>query len=175
MPATTGRSPGWREVGSLRIASTPARMEELRRQHGWAKTFGLPWSCSARTECGALFPPMVLDGVLGGVYWLPTDGHVDPSGLTLRVRSARHGTRASRSRRAYASSQASPSFAGAARRRRHRPRTGRGREQSSSPAACTRLSSLSVAGVDIPIVPMAHQYVITEPIDGVTRRPPAAA
>ena len=38
----TGRSPGWREVGSLRIASTPARMEELTRQHGWAKTFGLP-------------------------------------------------------------------------------------------------------------------------------------
>ena len=38
----TGRSPGWREVGSLRIASTPERMEELTRQHGWAKTFGLP-------------------------------------------------------------------------------------------------------------------------------------
>ena len=38
----TGRSPGWQEVGSLRIASTPERLEELTRQHGWAKTFGLP-------------------------------------------------------------------------------------------------------------------------------------
>ena len=40
--AETGRSPGWREVGSLRIASTTARMEELTRQYGWAKTFGRP-------------------------------------------------------------------------------------------------------------------------------------
>ena len=32
--ATTGRSPGWREVGSLRIASTPARMEELSASTG---------------------------------------------------------------------------------------------------------------------------------------------
>ena len=32
----------WHEVGSLRLASTPARFEELQRQAGWAKTFGLP-------------------------------------------------------------------------------------------------------------------------------------
>ena len=60
--ATTGRSPGWREVGSLRIASTPARMEELRRQHGWATTFGL--------ATGAARP----DGVQGRCShrWFPT-------------------------------------------------------------------------------------------------------
>ena len=33
---------GWHEVGSLRLASSPERMEELARQAGWAKTFGLP-------------------------------------------------------------------------------------------------------------------------------------
>src|SRR5207248_8613740 len=33
---------GWREVGSLRVASSQERMEELSRQAGWAKTFGLP-------------------------------------------------------------------------------------------------------------------------------------
>src|SRR5262245_50108323 len=32
---------GWREVGSLRLASGPERMKELQRQAGWAKTFGL--------------------------------------------------------------------------------------------------------------------------------------
>ena len=32
----------WREVGSLRLASSQERMEELARQSGWAKTFGLP-------------------------------------------------------------------------------------------------------------------------------------
>ena len=42
LAAETGVDPSWHEVGSLRLASTPARLEELRRQAGWAKTFGLP-------------------------------------------------------------------------------------------------------------------------------------
>src|SRR5947199_295358 len=37
-----GLETGWHEVGSLRLASSEERMEELRRQAGWAKTFGLP-------------------------------------------------------------------------------------------------------------------------------------
>ena len=39
-----GLETGWREVGSLRLASSPERMEEIARQSGWAKTFGLPSS-----------------------------------------------------------------------------------------------------------------------------------
>src|SRR5499426_510474 len=42
LAADTGVDPSWHEVGSLRLASSPERLEELRRQAGWAKTFGLP-------------------------------------------------------------------------------------------------------------------------------------
>src|SRR6266516_2818963 len=38
----TGTDPSWHEVGSIRLASSKERMEELERQAGWAKTFGLP-------------------------------------------------------------------------------------------------------------------------------------
>src|SRR6478735_6263089 len=38
----TGVDPSWHEVGSIRLASSAERMEELERQAGWAKTFGLP-------------------------------------------------------------------------------------------------------------------------------------
>src|SRR5574341_946067 len=38
----TGVEVGWHEVGSLRLASGPERIQELRRQEGWAHTFGLP-------------------------------------------------------------------------------------------------------------------------------------
>src|SRR5437879_12992710 len=69
---------GWREVGSLRLASTKERMEELARQAGWAKTFGLPLELISAGEAGERFPPMSLDGVLGAAY-LPTEGYVDPS------------------------------------------------------------------------------------------------
>src|SRR6058998_4017935 len=75
-----GLETGWREVGSLRLASSHERMEELARQAGWAKTFGLPLELVSAGEAQKLFPPMSVEGVLGAV-WLPTDGWLDPSGL----------------------------------------------------------------------------------------------
>src|SRR5574342_476726 len=42
LAAETGRDPGWREAGSLRLACSPERVLEHRRQAGGARTFGLP-------------------------------------------------------------------------------------------------------------------------------------
>src|SRR5256712_7446161 len=42
LEAEVGLVTGWHEVGSLRLGSSKERMEELARQAGWAKTFGLP-------------------------------------------------------------------------------------------------------------------------------------
>src|SRR5919197_5221587 len=75
---------GWREVGSLRLASSQERMEELARQAGWAKTFELPLELISAEEAEGLFPPMSTDGVLGAAY-LPADGYVDPSQLTFAL------------------------------------------------------------------------------------------
>src|ERR1039458_6012910 len=75
---------GWREVGSLRLASAPERMEELQRQAAWAETFGLPLELVPPERAGELFPPLDLGGVLGAAY-LPTDGYIDPSQLTLAL------------------------------------------------------------------------------------------
>src|SRR6184192_3299404 len=75
-----GLETGWREVGSLRLASSEERMEELQRQAGWAKTFGLPLELISANEAQDRFPLMSTDGVLGAVF-LPTDGWLDPSGL----------------------------------------------------------------------------------------------
>src|SRR3990170_5814540 len=73
LTAETGVDVSWHEVGSLRLASTTARYEELQRQAGWAKTFGLPLDLISAKEAQERFPLMALDGVLGAV-WLPTDG-----------------------------------------------------------------------------------------------------
>src|SRR5438874_2229738 len=87
-----GLETGWHEVGSLRLGSSEERMEELRRQAGWAKTFGLPLDLISPHEAQRLFPPMSTDGVLGAAY-LPTDGYIDPSQLTFAVAEGarRHG------------------------------------------------------------------------------------
>src|SRR5438093_2479935 len=90
LASETGVDVGWHEVGSLRLASSKERFEELQRQAGWAKTFGLPLELITPEEAQAKFPLMTLDGVLGAV-WLPTDGWLDPSGLaqalTARARA----------------------------------------------------------------------------------------
>ena len=86
-----GLETGWHEVGSLRLASSEERMEELRRQAGWAKTFGLPLELVSAEEAQGLFPPMSTEGVLGAAY-LPTDGYIDPSQLTMALaEGARRG------------------------------------------------------------------------------------
>src|SRR5437899_6496343 len=89
--AEVGLETGWHEVGSLRLASSPERFEELTRQAGWAKTFGLPLELISPEDAQRLFPPMSTEGVLGAAY-LPTDGYVDPSQLTLALaEGARRG------------------------------------------------------------------------------------
>ncbi|HET7472453.1 MAG TPA: FAD-dependent oxidoreductase, partial [Candidatus Limnocylindrales bacterium] len=61
----TGIDPAWHEVGSLRLASSTARFEELQRQASWAKTFGLPLELITADEAAARFPLMSSEGVLG--------------------------------------------------------------------------------------------------------------
>src|SRR5688572_5696481 len=77
-------APGWIECGGIRLASSEERMEELRRQAGWAKTFGLPLELISAAEARELFPLMSTEGVLGAA-WLPTDGYLDPSQLTFAL------------------------------------------------------------------------------------------
>jgi 4-methylaminobutanoate oxidase (formaldehyde-forming) len=160
----TGRSPMWHEVGSLRIASTPERMEELTRQSGWAKTFGLPMELVTAAEAHELFPLMDPAGVLGGV-WLPTDGYLDPSGLTYALLGG--------------AKDAGVVVEQGVRVTDLVVRAGRIRtvvtDHGSIDAdtvllACGMYTTevAALAGVNVPIVPMAHQYVVTKPIEGVT-------
>jgi glycine/D-amino acid oxidase-like deaminating enzyme len=60
-----GEDCGWVECGGIRLASSEERMEELRRQAGWAKTFGLPLELISADEAKQLFPLMSTEGVLG--------------------------------------------------------------------------------------------------------------
>ena len=162
--ADTGRSPGWKEVGSLRIASTEARMEELRRQHGWAKTFGLPMELVSAAEAHARFPLMDPAGVLGGV-WLPTDGYLDPSGLTNAFLGGARGRGVSVET---ATRVTGLTVAGG---RVTEVVTDRGTVAAESVVlACGMYTPdvAALAGVNVPIVPMAHQYLITKGVDGVT-------
>ena len=86
----TGKDPGWHELGGIRLASSQARLEEIQRQAGWAKTFGLPLEIISAAEAKERFPLMSTEGVQGAAF-LPRDGYLDPSQLTFALADgARH-------------------------------------------------------------------------------------
>ena len=166
LAAETGVDPSWHEVGSLRLASTPARLEELTRQAGWAKTFGLPLELISAAEAQALFPLMSLDGVLGAVH-LPTDGWLDPSGLAqaLAAGARRRGVRIETHSRVTGIDVENGRVRGV--------RVVRGGEERSIGAEVVVNAGGMfapeigrLARVNVPIIPMAHEYLFTEAIPG---------
>jgi len=173
LEAEVGLETGWHEVGSLRLASSEERMEEIARQAGWAKTFGLPLELVSAREAQELFPPMTTDGVLGAAY-LPTDGYIDPSQLTFALAEGarRRGAEIATGTRVTA------------------VRTERGRVvgvETDQGAIETEIvvnaggmyarEIGALAGVVVPIVPMAHEYLVTKPsglpLDMPTMRDPS--
>ena len=167
LAAETGVDPSWREVGSLRLASTPERFEELRRQTGWAKTFGLPLELISADEAQALFPLMSTDGVLGAIY-LPTDGWLDPSGLANALAAG------ARARGATIRTHTRVVGIGVDRGRvtgvtvEHKG--DRSEIQADVVVNAGGMFAPEIArmvGVIVPIIPIAHEYLFTEPIEGV--------
>jgi 4-methylaminobutanoate oxidase (formaldehyde-forming) len=151
--------PGWTECGGIRLASTPERMEELRRQAGWGRTFGLPLELISADEAQEQFPLMSTEGVLGGAY-LPTDGYLDPSQLTYAL--------ADGARRGGVDIHTNTRVTGIDVQdgRVERVRTEHGDIECEVVVNAGGMFAAEIgrlAGVRVPIVPMAHEYVVTPP------------
>ena len=154
-----GLETGWHEVGSLRLASTEERMEEIARQAGWAKTFGLPLELISPHDAQELFPPMTTEGVLGAAF-LPTDGYVDPSQLTFALAEG------ARRRGAEIEQRTRVTGIRVRRGRVEAVETDRGEIETQVVVNAGGMYAPEVgayAGVNVPIVPMAHEYLITKP------------
>ncbi len=155
--------PSWTESGSIRLASSPERLQELRRQLAWAKVFGLPMEEISAQTAQQMFPAMSVEGVYGGVY-LPSDGQVDPSGLCYSLAAgARAGgvTIATHTR-------VLEILTGAGRVRG--VRTDHGDIEAEIVVDCGGIYAAEIgrmAGIRVPVVPMSHQYVITDPMPGL--------
>jgi 4-methylaminobutanoate oxidase (formaldehyde-forming) len=168
-----GLETGWREVGSLRLASSQERLEEIARQAGWAKTFGLPLELISAAEAQELFPPMTTDGVLGAAY-LPTDGYIDPSQLTFALAEGarRGGAEIATGTRVTAVPTENSRVLGVV--------TDKGDIETEIVVNAGGMFAAELGGlvgVTVPIVPMAHEYVVTRPsglpLDMPTMRDPS--
>jgi len=94
LEAETGQATGYRQCGSISLATTPGRLEELKRNASMAKVFGLPVHVVSTSEIRDLYPLANVDDVLGGIH-IPSDGYANAVDVTQALaKGARsHGTR----------------------------------------------------------------------------------
>lgn len=159
----TGIDTGWREVGGLRLASSPERMEDVKRLVGMARSFGMPMELVSPSEAFDMFPVMNMDGVLGAAY-TPNDGVIDPTGLTNALAAG------AKSRGARVFNETNVEAINLKNGRVHEVVTNRGTIQTEivvNAAGQWGGEVGKMVGLILPVVPMAHLYIITKPIEGI--------
>lgn len=159
----TGVDTGWREVGGLRLASSPERMQDLQRIVGMARSFGMPIELLSPQEAHKLFPLMNIDGVLGAAF-TPTDGVIDPTLLTNALAAG------AKSRGAKIFLETNVEAINVKNGRVTEVVTNRGTIKTEvvvNAAGQWGGEVGKMVGLNLPVVPMAHLYIITKPVEGL--------
>ena len=157
----TGLDPGWRGVGGLRVATTEERAQELRRQQGSATTFGLELELLGPAETRERMPLLEV-GDVALAAWLPGDGYLEPALLTGALAAGARGlgveilthTRVTGIELRRGGVAAVATDAGTIEC-----------EHAVIAAGAASGAVGLLAGVTVPIVPIKHQYVVTEPLE----------
>ena len=160
----TGQATGWKMNGGLRLACDPERVREIKRQITMARSFGLEMDFLSPAEAADLCPVLNVDDVIGAAF-LPTDGQANPADLTqAMVRGARSkGIRFIENCPVHSITVNDGRVVGVD--------TEHGHIECEVVVNCAGLWSRSIgqlAGVNVPIVPMKHHYIVTGKVAGVT-------
>ena len=156
--------PDWHEVGSLRIALSDRRAEEFRRLKAAADGAGLAAELIDNAEAWRRFPLMEFGGVKS-VLWCPSDGYMTPRAVAASYRhnAARLGVK----------------FATATALEGITLKAGRvtGVTTNRGGAECRYVINAAganayhigkLAGLELPIFPVRHEYYVTVPMEGLT-------
>jgi 4-methylaminobutanoate oxidase (formaldehyde-forming) len=164
----TGLATGWRRNGGLRLACNAERWTEVKRQATTATSFGLEMHLLTPKEAQELWPLMQVDDVVGAAF-LPTDGQASPSDITMSLaKGARMGG-------VTIAEGVKVNGVEVENGRVRAVLTGQGRIACDKLVICAGQWSRELgrmAGVNVPLVSVQHQYLITERIDGVTSNLP---
>ena len=167
----TGVATGFKRVGSITVALTEARREEIFRSAAMARAFGVGIEEISPNEIGTRYPHLNLDGVLAGVY-LEKDGQGDPGNIALAL------AKGARQRGAVVAEHTK--VTGLARQGRRI--TGVDYETKDGPGhiACDAIVNCAgmwghqvgrMAGINVPLQACEHFYIVSEPITGLEPLP----
>ena len=160
----TGLATGWKRNGGLRLANNDERWTEIRRQATTARSFGLEMHLLTPAEAGELWPLMDASDLVGAAF-LPTDGQANPADITQSLaKGARmHGARLIQEVAVTGISVDDGRVTGVI--------TNKGAIACDKVVDCAGQWAGEVgamAGVRVPLQSVKHQYMVSEPIDGVT-------
>jgi glycine/D-amino acid oxidase-like deaminating enzyme len=156
-------NPGWRQVGSLRIALCPERVAEFQRMKAVADEAGLGADFIDKAAAQQEWPALNFDRAQA-VLWCPTDGYLQPSDLTMSY--------VAHARRLGARFQTKT----AARKVLIKDGRVRGVETDRGTVECELVINAAGAhayhiarsvGLELPIVPVRHEYFITVHAEGL--------
>jgi glycine/D-amino acid oxidase-like deaminating enzyme len=156
--------PDWNEVGSLRIALSERRAEEFRRLKKAADAAGLETALIDRAEARRLWPLMNFDGATS-ILWCPSDGYMTPSCVVgaYEHRSRELGVRFSTGTRVEGFILEKGRIEGV--------RTTRGPVRcryAINAAGAHAWHIARLGGIELPIVPVRHEYYVTIPLPGLS-------
>lgn len=163
LEAETGLTTGWKQCGCLHLAATKERLLELKRGSTTARSFGLEMHIITPEEALKLFPILNMEGIIGAAF-MPSDGQADPSGLTMAM--------------------AKGAMNRGAEIVQHTLVTGFQIRGNRIEAVITDQGTVSceivvnaagmwgpevgrMMGINVPLVPFQHQYLVTEAIEGL--------
>jgi glycine/D-amino acid oxidase-like deaminating enzyme len=172
LEAETGVATGFKRCGSITVALTDERKEEIFRQASMARAFGVEVEEISPAEVKERYEHLNIDGVTAGVY-LPLDGQGDPANIALALaKGARNG-----------GAKVIEHTAVTAIRKQGRKVTGvdwtdengeSGHIKADMVVNCGGMWGHEVgrmAGVNVPLHACEHFYIVTEAIPGLTQMP----
>ena len=167
----TGVSTGFKRCGSITVALTNERKEEIFRQAAMARAFGVEVEEISPAEVKAKYEHLNIDGVKAGV-WLPLDGQGDPANIALAL------AKGARSGGALICENISVTGVTKSGRRvtgvNWESKNEQGHIKADMIVNCGGMWGHEVgrmAGVNVPLHACEHFYIVTEAIEGLTQMP----
>lgn len=168
LEAETGLATGWKMTGCLRLATNQDRWKEFRRLATTAGSFGMDMHLISPEEVKQMWPLLNVDDLVGA-SWLPTDGQASPSDITQSLaKGARmHGAKIVENVRVTGFEMHDGRIL--------KVKTTLGDIACEKVVNCAGQWARQVgamAGINVPLQPVKHQYIITEKLDGLSTDAP---
>ncbi len=166
LEAETGQPVGFHPCGALRITRSEDRMDEFRHVQGLGRYAGYDFHILTPAELKEIYPLVETVGLIGAIHE-PDDGHVDPSQATQAMAAGARGLGAAIQRQNPVEAiERAPSGEWLVH-----TKTGTIACETLVNAAGTWCREIgAMMGLDLPVVPMLHQYLVTDRVAAVAER-----